>query len=184
MDASPNLCPPEQLEPLIEAIAADAVAGLTAVETLLEDYPADPQLSFLRGSLLAGQGRYDEARRAMAGALELAPDYAIARFQYGLLLLSSGEPEAADTVWTPLRRGAPDDPLRLFAEGLGALARDEFVEAERLLRQGIALNQAWPALSGDMEKVLDSIRALRGDTEPVPSSVEWLLRASTARTEH
>lgn len=184
MDDAVDLCPPEHLEALAQAISADPAAGLAAVDIALEDFPADPQLGFLRGSLLAGQGRYDEAHRALARVLELAPGYAIARFQYGLLLLSSGEPEAATTVWAPLRRGAPDDPLRLFAEGLDALARDAFVDAERLLRQGIAVNQAWPVVSDDMRKVLEGIATLKGEAEPLTSSVDWLLRASAARTEH
>lgn len=182
--ADADLCPPEQLETLAQAVSVDPAAGLLAVEAGLEAFPADPRLGFLRGSLLAGQGRYEEARRALAGVLELSPDYAIARFQYGLLLLSSGEPAAAETVWAPLAAAAPDDPLRLFAAGLNALARDAFAEAEQSLRQGIALNQAWPAVSQDMRKVLDGIAALRGEAEPVTSSVDWLLRASAARTEH
>lgn len=184
MEPSPHLCPSEALEAAASQIGAEPQAGLATLEALLETYPADPRLGFLRGSLLAGLGRFDEARRALAAVVELAPDYAIARFQFGLLLLSSGEPEAAARAWAPLRAGAPDDPLRLFAEGLDHLAHDRFDQAESLLTQGIALNHAWPAVNDDMRRVLAAMRPQDQSDETVTSSVEWLLRASAARTEH
>ena len=81
--------------------------GLAATDAALADYPADPRLLFLRGSLLAGLQRYDEARAAIAGAVELAPEFAIARFQLGFLQLTSGAAREAETTWAPLRRLRP-----------------------------------------------------------------------------
>jgi tetratricopeptide (TPR) repeat protein len=184
--ASPTeLCPEDVITKAAEAAAKDSRRGLARIDDLLRTYPDDPRLHFLKGSLLAALQRYDEAVAPMAEAVEIAPGFHIARFQLGLLHLSSGAPEAAGEVWKPLSGLAPTDPLRLFAEGLQHMARDQFGEAEKLLREGIALNQEHPAVNGDMQKVLDQLTS-----EPAPpsegstSEAHWLLELSNSRTKH
>src|SRR5271156_6341339 len=97
-----NLCPSERISSLVTSIQKNEPRGMRDLDGLLSEYPRDPRLHFLKGSLLAGQQDYAAARAAMRHAVDLAPDYAIARFQLGFLLLTSGEAHAAQEAWGPL----------------------------------------------------------------------------------
>lgn len=184
MAATAALCPEDVLLKLAELAAGDTAQGLGRTETLLQSYD-DPRLHFLKGSLLAASQRYPEAVAPMRRAIEIAPEFHIARFQLGLLLLTSGlVPEAAE-VWAPLAGLEPNDPLRLFSTGLQHMARDEFAEAERLLRLGIAGNQQHPALNKDMQMVLDGMAAPPHDGDGDQSShAQWLLQLAAKPTAH
>lgn len=181
-------CPDEALAQLIELAGSDEVAAIARIATLIETHPSDPRLHFLDGSLLAAQARYGEAREAMARSIEIAPDYAIARFQLGLLELSSGDAEAADATLQPLAEAASEDGLVLFARGLRHLARDELAVAAELLRQGMALNQDHPMVNRDMALILT--RIAEGGPGPVEpdeevSAAQMLLREHAAKsTKH
>jgi len=134
------LCPEEALGSIIRQLQTDDAGGLATIASMQISYPLDPRLHFLCGSVLAGLQRYDEGRSAMARAIEIAPDYALARFQLGFLDLTSGRAVDAIGVWQPLFNLPEDEPLRIFAEGLTNLAGDNFTEARRLLTKGIELN--------------------------------------------
>lgn len=125
-----------------------------------------PRLHFLLGSVLTGQQRYDEGRKSMARAVEIAPGFALARFQLGFLDFTSGRALDAIGVWNPLGHLPDDEPLRLFAEGLSQLAIDDFSEARRLLRQGMAANRDNPLINADMQLILDEIDRLPHLDEP------------------
>ncbi len=179
-------CPQEKLAELLTVAGADDEQGLAHVERLIGDYGLDPRLHFLRGSLLAALRRYAEAREAMHRAIEIAPGYAIARFQVGLLELTSGEPAAAEATWAPLQVLPEDEPLRLFATGLNHLARDEFGAAIERLSQGIERNADNPALNRDMEMVIDETRRKMTEEatdEPI-SAAHMLLRQYGKGTKH
>src|SRR5579872_4604048 len=94
-----TLCPQPELDALRAQGEGQRVATL---ERLLASHPADARLHFLKGSLLAGREDFKGARAAMETALRLAPGYAVARFQLGLLRLTGGEPVAAQEIWGPL----------------------------------------------------------------------------------
>jgi tetratricopeptide (TPR) repeat protein len=181
-------CPDDMLAELITLAGDDEAAAIAAIAALLEEHPSDPRLHFLGGSLLAGQARYGEAREAMVRSIELAPDYAIARFQLGLLELSCGDAAAADATLQPLAEAASEEALVLFARGLRHLARDELAVAADLLRQGISRNRDHPLVSRDMELILEQI-AQRGATPAEPdqeiSAAQMLLREHAAKpTKH
>jgi tetratricopeptide (TPR) repeat protein len=181
-------CPDEMLAQVIALATDDEAAALAQIAALIDDYAADARLHFLAGSLLAGQGRYGEAREAMTRAIEIAPDYAIARFQLGLLELSSGDGEAAIATLQPLAELESGDALVLFARGLSLLARDELAAAAHLLREGIARNREHPLVSRDMELILDEI-AQKGAAPAEPdrdvSAAQMLLREHAAKsTKH
>lgn len=186
--ADPTHCPPALLSGALETVGADDERGLAEIDRLLADYPADARLHFLKGSVLAGVQRYPEARGAMRQAVALAPGFAIARFQLGLLELSSGEAEAASATWGPLGQLPADDPLRLFAEGLRCLAADDFEGAIRLLREGIALNEANPAINRDMQLVIGQAEAAidaQAASEEPSSLTHFALQQFAARsTKH
>jgi len=187
MPETNELCPEETLAELVELAGRDTERGLRRAEALLLEYGEDARLYFLKGSLLAALQRYAEAEKPMREAVEIAPDFHIARFQLGLLLLTSGETDKAVDVWRPLSRLEPTDALRLFAEGLQHMARDEFPQAEALLRQGIERNEAHPPLNADMQMVLERMReqAAAPPSEGASSEAHWLLQVSAAKqTKH
>ncbi len=91
-----NNCPQDVLARTADAVKSDSARGLAAIDDALKRYPLDARLHFLRGSVLAGLERYDEARAAIGEALRIAPGFAIARFQLGFLELTCGAPAAAE----------------------------------------------------------------------------------------
>jgi Flp pilus assembly protein TadD len=178
-------CPDDVLAQLVELAGRDEAGAIARIATLLEPHRSDPRLHFLEGSLLASQARYDEGRAAIARAVEIAPGFAIARFQLGLLELSSGDAEAADNTLRPLAEAESGDALVLFARGLRHLLRDEFAVAESLLRQGIAINRDHPPVNADMELILARI----AEVAPAPaardedvSAAQMLLREHAAKS--
>jgi hypothetical protein len=182
-------CPPEELAEAMAAAQVDDEAGLEAVEGLIEAYGLDPRLHFLRGSILAGLKRYDEGRLAMAVAVDLAPGFAIARFQLGFLALTSGDAETALAVWAPLGELPADHPLRLFATGLEHLIRDEFEPCIARLREGMALNTDLPPVNHDMQLIIERLLQTQAELaavgEPeVVSARHLLLQEYRAKTKH
>jgi tetratricopeptide (TPR) repeat protein len=169
--ATLNLCPDDQMTGLLARVQADDQTGLAAIDQSLVHYPSDPRLHFLRGSVLAGIQRYDEGRLAMRQAIEIAPGFELARFQLGFLEFTSGMANEAFQIWTPFDALPETAPFRLFAMGLVYLAQDDFAECDRLLRQGIELNQEHPLINGDMQLILDEI-APRLDAIQEPSAAE------------
>lgn len=193
MDHADNgLCPQQRLEDVVNQLRDDDAGGLATLDGLIGKWPLDPRLHFLQGSVLAGLQRYEEGRKAMARALEIAPDFALARFQLGFLDFTSGHAVDAIGVWNPLGQLSADEPLRLFAEGLSQLAVDNFPEARRLLQQGMMHNRDNPLINADMQLILDEIEQLpiadggndSGDTHGSPpedapaSAVQFLLQQS------
>lgn len=158
--ASP--CPPDLLAGVLEIVRTDDERGLARLDELLGEYPTDAQLHFLRGSVLAGVKRYDEARVAMRQAVDLAPLYTVARFQLGLLELSSGDGAAADATLEPLEQLGGANALALFARGLRLLIRDEFEGSLATLREGVARNTENPALNRDMGLIIADLEQKLG----------------------
>jgi tetratricopeptide (TPR) repeat protein len=155
-----NFCDDGELQDLMESMQAGARDELERADRLLGDYPEDPRLHFLRGSILASIGRPIEALPPLKKAVELAPDFAIARFQLGFFQLTSGEAASALATWGPLALLPRDHYLRLFVGGLTHLIRDEFGEAIEQLRAGIAANEENPPLNNDMRLIIGQVTAL------------------------
>jgi tetratricopeptide (TPR) repeat protein len=150
------------------------------MQGVMREFPDDPRLHFLHGSLLAGNKDYQRARIAMRKAVDLAPDFGIARFQLGFLLLTSGEPHAAQEAWGPLFGLADDEPLRLFARGLSHMIRDEFAEAIDHLERGIARNSENLPLNRDMQLIIDELKAKEPAEDGEMLSAASLLLRQTA----
>ncbi len=189
MMAAPKLCDDRTLQDLVTSIESGARDEIEQTDRLLVDYPDDGRLHFLRGSLLAGIGRSIEALSALRKAVELAPDMAIARFQLGFFLLTSGDPAEALAVWGPLALLPDDHYLRLFVGGLTHLIKDEFEDSVRLLETGIARNGENPALNRDMSLIIDQVGKLGsasasdGDAEVSATSL-LLGQFAPSRTRH
>ena len=161
-----GLCSEAELQELMAAMQSDAGDELEQADRLISDYPEDPRLHFLRGSILASIGRPIEALPALRQAVDLAPDFAIARFQLGFFQLTSGEAANALSTWGPLALLPEDNYLRMFVAGLTHLIRDEFEQAIVQLRAGIAVNDENPPLNRDMQLIIEQTAALAAGAGP------------------
>ncbi len=192
-----ELCDPESLCALVADVSvADNAAALRLLTQAVERWPQDARIHFLNGSCLAEGGRYDDAIVAFERAVGLQSDYAIARFQLGLLHLSSGRVAQALAAWEPLDGLIERDALRLFKQGLTALIEERWQDCVELLRAGIDANTAFPPLNSDMQRVIERVSgALAGNqavtTENIPSQSEaessrhvLLTEYLTSKTKH
>lgn len=187
-----TLCPEPELAALIEQMGSHESNAIRRLAVLLTEYKSDPRLHFLEGSLLAEQRDYPAARDAMRRAVDLAPDFAIARFQLGFLLLTCGEPHTAQEAWGPLYGLPQDNYMRMFVVGLCHLIRDEYDDAVVHLGDGIARNHENPAMNNDMQLIIDEIhrRPLqplddgRNSDAPLSSAQLMLQQASLKATRH
>lgn len=170
-------CDDAALAELIGAIEAGERDELARVDRLLADHSEDPRLHFLRGSLLAGIGRPIEALSALKRAVEIEPDFTIARFQLGFFQLTSGEAADALATWGPLALLPEGHYLRSFVGGLTHLIRDEFDRSVALLDTGISENNENVPLNRDMSLIVDRVRELLVPpaTAPAEASATSLL---------
>ena len=192
-DPAGALCGDEQMQQILAAAQADAQDGISAIDRGLGAFPLDHRLHFLKGSLLVGLKRFVGAHKAMARALEIAPDYHLARFQLGFFELTSGEADAALETWQPLDDLPQGHWIRLFVEGLRHLAADRFAQCSAALRAGIAVNDENPLLNNDMRIIIAECDALDGQ-ESAPdendlasgevSAASFLLGRSGSRRSH
>ena len=180
----PAYCPEGKITALLAAVGADMRRGMRDLDTMLGEYPQDARLHFLKGSLLAGEQDYSAARAAMRHAVDLAPDYHVARFQLGFLLLTSGEPHAAQEAWGPLHALPSDQYLHIFVQGLCHLIRDEFAETIKLLQKGITLNNENLPMNRDMQLIIEEAKKRmdqNADSDGPVSSVDFLLQQAALR---
>lgn len=144
---------------------------------------ASPQALFMLGSEYAQIGLMDDAKASMARAVEAGPDFAIARFQLGMLHVTSGEVDAAKAVWAPLDALGAEHPqayLAAFHKGMRHLVADEFDDALAALNAGLAQNQENEALNKDMRQVIDAIEHLPGRSPQTPEAAALQPETATA----
>lgn len=182
-----SLCDDANMQELLQAMAGD-LQPVDRAEALLEEFPEDPRLHFLRGSMLIGKGRLIEAHSSLSRAVALAPDFDIARFQLGFFQLTSGEADKALDTWGRLDRLADTNYLRKFVDGLRCLIRDDFAGAVASLRAGIVLNQENPPLNRDMELLISQCEPLingtpSNDGGEVSSQTSLILQQFTDRSK-
>jgi tetratricopeptide (TPR) repeat protein len=187
-DHSTDLCPDGRLEAARALVVQDGLAGTTEVAALLGLFPRDPRLHFLHGSLAAGLGDYEAARRHIGEAVTLAPDFAIARFQLGLLHLTSGDAAQAEPMLTPLLSLGDGSALRHFASGLLLLARDRFDEAITSIERGLACGTDNVPLEHDMRMLIETIvsrdTGTAVDDQPLSAAHLLLQQAALRPTRH
>ncbi|MFT7724445.1 MAG: hypothetical protein QM788_16715 [Roseateles sp.] len=130
---------------------------------------------FMLGSEYAQLGLAAEAKASMARAVELGPDFPLARFQLGMLHVTSGEVEAAKAAWAPLASLGtlhPQAYLAALHRGMLHLVADEFDAAVQALSEGVEQNHDNPPLNGDMRRVIDAIQHLPGRDGATSAAVE------------
>lgn len=178
----PTLCPDQELSEYLELAKRDPAAQEGALKRLIDLFPDDGRLHFLLGANLVGAGRLIEGRIHLVRAVELAPDFSIARFQLGFFELTSGEAEAALRTWARLDLLNESHYLRWFVDGLRALIRDEFDVAVAKLRHGIEINDENPPLNRDMHLLIERMSTpLQQDVSEETSETELVLRQFGAR---
>jgi len=163
-----DLCGDEEMAALLAAIGRGDGEEVAAVDRLLARFPEDARLHFMRGSILAGRRQALEAHASLVRAVELAPEFHIARYQLGFFELTSGEVDKALSSWGPLLRLPDDAYLRLFVEGLTHLVRDEFEQAAATMRRGIALNRENEPLNNDIRLLIAECQKAAGHPEAGP----------------
>jgi tetratricopeptide (TPR) repeat protein len=179
-----KLCSEDTLKTLVQKMQSAPSDQLGRIEALLADFPEDARLHLLRGTTLLGNGRLIEGHRSLTRAVEIAPDFAIARFQLGLFQLTSGEAENALETWGRLDRLPDGHYLRGFVDGLRCLIRDDFGGAIQAFREGIRLNSENEPLNRDMQLLVDRclplIDSTRDDDDAPISETTLILKRFAA----
>jgi tetratricopeptide (TPR) repeat protein len=180
-----TLCDDDSMNKVVQIMQTPGRDPAPELDALVQRFPNDPRLHFLRGSNLVTLKRHIEAHEALTRAITLAPDFAIARFQLGLFELTSGEPDRALETWGRLDRLPDQHYLRHFVDGLRAMIRDDFPGTIQHLRDGMALNQENPPLNHDMQLIIDTVMALEqkqdADTAETSSETSSVLRFFSPR---
>jgi tetratricopeptide (TPR) repeat protein len=129
-----------------------------------EEDPLSGIPHFLMASEYATMGEISKAEAAFANAILLAPDFAIARYQLGLLQFSSGRAALALVTWLPLLNSPSAEPearaLACFVRGYAALAQDDFEQALAHFQTGLTHKTGNQALSDDVGKVIERVQEL------------------------
>jgi tetratricopeptide (TPR) repeat protein len=134
--------------------------AMELLQRAAEEHTRDPRPLLLLAGQLMRAGQTDRAEAAYMFALQREPAFAIARFQLGLLQLTSGRPAAAMATWAQLEALPEGEPLRTFKQGLEAMAQDRFEDAQRLLLAGIAANTTNEPLNRDMRMVIERMQQM------------------------
>lgn len=176
-----ELCDDATLAALLAMASREGTAqALVRIDAAVTRWPRDPRLIFLRGSMRAQAERYDEALNDMKAAIAFDPNFLIARFQLGLLQLTSQHVADALATWQPLLQLPAEHSLRLFSEGMGALVEDRFDDCVRALQAGIQHNTGFVALNRDMQLVVDRVREQQGKQPAEGDAGDHLLLAEYA----
>ena len=157
---------------LAEGLAAsrkgERDTALALFQRASEADPASALPHFLVASEQASAGEFAPAELSFANALLLAPDFALARYQLGLLQFSSSRAAVALLTWQPLFELPDQDALLHFVRGFAALAQNAFAESLAHFRRGLACTPANPALCADIRQVVDAVERLESGA-PAPA---------------
>ncbi len=167
-----QLCSDEHIRAVLASAETDSVRGIEEIDASLGEYPNDPRLHFLKGSLLIGLRRFVEAHAAMSQALKIAPGFEIARFQLGFFELTSGEADAALATWAQLKALPAGHWMLHFVEGLEHLIADRFEECIAALRAGLIDNTENLPLNNDMQLIIGKCEDLLATAAPQPSEFD------------
>jgi len=141
--------------------ARDHAQAFACLQNALAIDPEHGTAHHLLGVLHAALGRVDLAIPEMERAITLEIDPTPARFELGLMHLSQGAADEACAIWEPLRTLDEDHYLFRFQRGFRHLQAGRFDDGVADLTAGIARNDANPALSREIEKLIQHARRLR-----------------------
>jgi Flp pilus assembly protein TadD len=124
--------------------ARDRKSPAVSVAEIKQDVPAKARGEFERASKAAREGKRDDAVLHLRKAIEIYPNFLMARNDLGALLLESGNLEQAEQE---LRRTLEFDAKAfnpMVNLGIVLVKKHEFPEAVQVLERGTSLNGASP----------------------------------------
>lgn len=133
-------------------------AALDHLHKALEQSPEHVAVRYFLAAEHAELGLFERACSEMGEVLLIAPDMAIARFQFGLLNLQLERPEVARQAFSLLSENTEDESLRAFARAYLLLLDNQPLEAKVQFEAGLS-QCSNPALQADMLRVLSSLSA-------------------------
>ncbi|MGY8562895.1 tetratricopeptide repeat protein [Paracidovorax citrulli] len=146
----------ELLHFAMESIGASRHAeALVLLKEVLEREPASLHANYLLAAEYAQLGMVDRAERVFKFVIPEAPGLAIARFQYGQLLMGQGRNEEAANMLAPILEQVDD--LGAYARALSAAGQDRIHDSLRELDKGLELPQSIPALTIDMRRLREQL---------------------------
>lgn len=175
----------ELLRIALDAINQDRHAeAVTMLKTLLERDTGNVFATYLLAAEHAQLGMMDRAEIGFRETVALAPDFPMARFQLGQMLLVKGQGDEAKTVLAPLAALPAGLALSGYAQGLTAAADERLQDAIDALRAGLACEQKIPALAQDMQRVLANLVVANGGESlpPPPSPASSLYLSGYGKT--
>lgn len=146
-------------------------AALDHLHKALEQSPEHVAVRYFLAAEHAELGLFERACSGMSEVLAIAPDMAVARFQFGLLNLQLERPEAAKQAFSLLSESTGDESLRAFAQAYLFLLDDQPLQAKALFEEGLS-QCSNPALKADMQRVLSSLSAATVDGADVSPVAE------------
>lgn len=160
-----------------QLMASPSEETSASLDALVARFPRDARLAFLQASMRVSIGQLVSAHEAFERTLELAPAFALARYQYGFFLLTSGQVSLALETWGPLDQLPDGDPLRHFLEGMRCLVRDDFDGVRNHFLLGIAANTTNEPMNNDIRLLLTQIEALAAQkTETAPHDPQSIVQ--------
>jgi Flp pilus assembly protein TadD len=154
---------------LQSSTAGDSGSAIAYLKLTLSKAPSHAKAHWALGAEYAGLNMPDRAAEHFASAVELDPAQPVARFQYGLLMLTNGQLERAEAIWEPLEELQTNDPVRLFKEGLLHMVRDEFEAALSSLRAALAQPALDRTLARDVEMTIARIEQQPRPAQAAPN---------------
>ena len=161
----------ELLRVSLDAINHDRSAeAIEMLKTLLERDPNHVFATYLLAAQHAQLGMMDRAEEGFGRTVQMAPEFPIARFQLGQLLLVKADAAGAKATLAPLADLPAAQALSHYAKGLIAAADEDAAGAIAQLQAGLACAQEIPALAADMQRVIANLQAL--GTAAAPAAAE------------
>ena len=135
---------------------------LATIKQAVQQFPDSAELLFLFGSELAQQQQYQAAIDQLTRAVELNPEFKIARFQLCLLLVNGQMWSLFEPHVLTLKQLPESDFLHHFAQGLHLLVQQpvelaQLAAAKDFLHSGIELNKENQALNLDITAMIERI---------------------------
>lgn len=159
----------ELLRLVLDAINHDRHAeAVEMLKTLIEREPDHVFATYLLAAEHAQLGMMDRAEAGFRRTVELAPEFAMGRFQLGQALLVRGDADGAREAFAPLSGG--DDAISAYARGLSAACDEDVGRARSEIDAGLALPQEIPALADDMRRLRDNFASVDGAGGAVSSA--------------
>lgn len=155
-----NLTQEELLHLAVEATRrGEHGSSISYLKEGVTRFPDDAKMAYVLGAEFAQIGIYDKAELEMQRAVSIDSELYTASFQLGLLQMTLGKIEEAKLSWNNIDNLPKEHSLWLFKTGLTRLAEEQFLDARKLIEQGIASNDFSPELNRDMDIILTSMPA-------------------------